>query len=130
MSEASDSSSQHPDMGPEFRDFAAQYGSLAEVWQHCPHADWMLRILYKCKYRNAEKLESYIDWLSEQISDPNEDELWEIRRRHFNYEACNKTLEEEVNGGKPNETEVRRYRFNCTWITAHDATRNLVSENN
>ena len=115
-------------MGTEFRGFAAQYGALAEVWQHCPHSDWMLWILYKRKYRNAEKLEKYIDWLSEQISDPNEDELEETRRRHFNYEACNKTLEEHGNGGTPSETEVRRCRFNCTWITARDATSFLLED--
>lgn len=128
MSEVNEFLSRHPDMGTEFREFAAQYETLAEVWNNCPRSHWMLWILYKTKYRNGEKLERYIDWLSEQTLDSNEDELEETRRRHFNYKGGTQKLEEEGKAGGLSETEVRWRRFNWTWWIATEATKFVLDD--
>jgi hypothetical protein len=51
---------EHPDMGKDFCDFATQYETLAEVWEHCQDVSDMLWILYKRQYTNADKLKDFI----------------------------------------------------------------------
>ena len=57
------------DIGSNLREFALGYETLSDVWANCPRPDWMLDILKRRNYRNAEKVEPYIDALSEQIDD-------------------------------------------------------------
>ena len=60
------------DIGSNLREFALGYETLSDVWANCPRPDWMLDILKRRNYRNAEKVEPYIDALSEQIDDVSE----------------------------------------------------------
>jgi hypothetical protein len=122
ISEVTEFLSRNPDIGAEFREFALRYETLADVWKNCPRSNWMFRILNRCNYRNGEKLEGYIDWLSEQIDDANESALEEIRQRYFNYKGYVKQLEIEGQAGKLPQTEVRRRRFIWTRIVAEHAT--------
>jgi hypothetical protein len=123
MSEVSEFLSRNPDMHPEFREFAAQYETLADVWKNCPRSHWMLLILRRQNYRKGEKLEGYIDWLSEQIDDANEAELERMRQTHFNYKGYAKKLEKEEEAKKLSPSEARRLRSIWMCDVAEDATR-------
>jgi hypothetical protein len=126
MNEVNEFLSKNPDMGTEFQSFAAQYATLADVWENCPRSNWMLWLLYKHNYRNGEKLESYIDSLSEQIDDIDENELERTRQRHFNYKGYIGELEKERETGRLSQHEVMRRRFIWTWLTARHATQFIL----
>src|SRR5438874_2319982 len=51
----------NPDVGSSFREFALNYETLSDVWTNCPRPDWMLDLLKRRNYRDAEKVEPYID---------------------------------------------------------------------
>jgi hypothetical protein len=116
------------DIGSNLREFALGYETLSDVWANCPRPDWMLDILKRRKYRNAEKVEPYIDALSEQIDDVSEQGREWARRAHFNYQPGVRQLEEEVESGKLSRSEASRRRFIWVWITAYEATRYIFED--
>lgn len=83
MTEVNDFLSRNPDIGSQFRNFAAQHETLRDVWKNCPAWYWMLDLLDRCHYRNAEKLERYIDRQSEHIEDVSDVAIEATRLRHF-----------------------------------------------
>lgn len=121
MREVSEFLSRHPDMGPDFQAFASQYQTLAEVWANCASSEWMLWILYKCKYRNAVKLESYAEWLREQIRQEPDEELREMLLSDFEqYKAYSpERIKKEVESGEIREVDGRYSRFIGAWSWAH-----------
>lgn len=123
MSQVAKFLSHHPDMGQAFREFASQYSSLAEVWANCPNSGWMLWILYKRNYRNAEKIERYIDWLREQIIGDNDEATAAHELRHTDaHKGYSEQLEEELKTGRMPEADVRFRRFISAWLTARHAS--------
>ncbi|MDT7779681.1 MAG: hypothetical protein QOC99_2193, partial [Acidobacteriota bacterium] len=60
FNEVSEFCKEHPNMGADFRDFAIQYRTLAEVWGNCSNPYMMLMMLDRKKYRNAAKLYDFI----------------------------------------------------------------------
>lgn len=112
----------NPDIGSELRDFAAQHETLREVWENCPEWYWMLDLLNRCPYRNAEKLERYIDRQSEHIEDVSDTAIEATRQRHFNYRPGAKQIEAEKEAGSFSPREARRRRFIWARIVAHEAS--------
>jgi hypothetical protein len=47
----------------DFRKFAAQYQTLAEVWDHCQQPEVMLWLLDKSQQRDHDKLREFTSWL-------------------------------------------------------------------
>jgi hypothetical protein len=122
MSEVSEFLSNNPDMHPEFREFAAQYETLTDVWRNCPRSNWMLLMLRRQNYRRGEKLGGYVDWLSEQIDDANEAELERTRQTYFNYKGYAKELEKEGEAGNLSPSEIQRRRSIWMCDVAEDGT--------
>jgi hypothetical protein len=104
-----------------FGEFTAKYNSTSELWKNCNRPDWMLWVLYEHHYRNAEKLEKFIEWLTGQVEIFDENFKEELLRGHFNYNGCVKQFEEDMKSEKINDSEARRRRFMCTWNTAFNA---------
>lgn len=120
MNEVEEFLSAHPDMGPVFREFATQYSSLAEVWENSSHSGWMLWILYKQKYRNAENLERYIEWLREQIQQNINESMVTLRLKEFDqFKGWTvEQLEEDLKAKRITEADVRYRRFISAWYMA------------
>lgn len=120
MNEVAEFSAANPDMGPVFREFATQYSSLAEVWENCPHSDWMLWILYKRKYRNAERLEKYVEWLREQVQQHMSEKIVELRLDDFDYHRgwSIEDLEEDLKAKRITQADARYRRFISAWHMA------------
>jgi hypothetical protein len=105
-------------------EFAAKYKTPSEMWKNCNRPDWMLWILYEHNYRNAEKLERYIDWLRDQVKYVSE----ELLRGYFSYEGCVKQFDKDVNARNANQSKARRRRFMCTWHTAFDSVGYVLQD--
>jgi len=96
----------------------------ADAWENCPRSDSMLRMLLERNYRNSEKLEQFLDWLSEQIKGSDEDET---RHKHFGpHKGYAQHLDERVKAGTMDQTEARSRRFISAWGTASYAITNLT----
>jgi hypothetical protein len=123
MNEVSEFLSANPDMGHIFHEFAAQYSSLAEVWENSPHSGWMLWVLYKRNYRNAEKLERYLGWLREQIVDYDDAVTAQLRQRYVDFHSGYvEELEEELKRGGVTKPDARFRRFISAWLAARFAS--------
>lgn len=86
----------------EFLKFALQFVTLAEVWDKCPRADWMLWILQQIGYRNDRALRLFAVFCAHQANQKADDarELAAIALRC----ACGEVSQEEM-------AEIRnRYR--------------------
>lgn len=118
-------------MGPVFTEFATQYSSLAEVWRNCQHAGWMLWIIYKQKYRNAEKLERYVAWLREQIQQNINVTMVELRLEEFDcYGGWTiEQLEEDLKAKRITEADVRYRRFISAWNKALHGSGFILDQN-
>jgi hypothetical protein len=128
MNEVAEFVSNNQDMGEEFQEFASRYSSFSELWRDCPDSRWMLLILRKRYYCNSEKLERYIDWLSEQIDDVNATQLAEIRRQYFSYKGCVSQFKKDVDARKVSLSEATFRRFICTWNIAFDASLYVIKD--
>lgn len=130
MNEVSEFLSTNPDMGHVFHEFAAQYSSLADVWENSPHSDWMLWILYKRKYRNAEKLERYIDWLREQVQQHGSEDMVEMRLQDFDAHKgwSLEHLEEDLKAKRITQAEARHRRFISAWLMAREGSAFILRE--
>jgi hypothetical protein len=128
MTEVAEFLYSNSDIGSNFREFASVYETLSDVWAQCPRPDWMLDILKRRNFGEAEKLERYIDSLSEQIDDVNEQGREWAQRAHFNYHPGVRQLEEEVESGKLSQSEARRRRLIWVQIVAYEATRYIFDD--
>ena len=96
----------------------------ADAWENCLRSDSMLRMLRDCNYRNAEKLEQFLDWLSEQVKGSDEEET---RRKHFGpHKGYSQQLEKDVKEGRMTWLEARRRRFDSASSRAFYAISNLT----
>jgi hypothetical protein len=122
MTEVNDFLSRNPDIGSEFRDFAAKHETLRDVWKDCPVWYWMLDLLDRSHYRNAEKVERYIDRQTGHIEDVSDEAIEATRQRHFNYQSGAKQIEAEAEAGGLSPRETRRRRFIWARIVAYEAS--------
>jgi hypothetical protein len=122
MTDVKDFLSRNPDIESEFRDFAAQYETLRDVWKVCPVWYWMLDLIDRCHYRNVEKLERYIDRQSERIQDVSDAAMEATRLRHFNYKPGARQIQAEEEAGSISPAEARRRRFIWARIVAYEAS--------
>jgi len=120
MSEVTEFLYANPDMEPVFQEFVTQYSSLAEVWENCPRSDWMLWILYKRKYRNAEPLEKYIAWLREQVQQNGNKKRMEMRLKAFDARTgwSKEQIKEDLEAQRITQAEAGYRRFISAWGTA------------
>ncbi len=123
MTEVNDFLSRNPDLGSELRDFVRQHETLRDVWGRCPAWYWMLDLLDRCHYRNAEGLEKYIDRQSQHIEDVSEEAIEATWQMHFSYQQGAKQIEAEVEAGVIGPSEARRRRFIWARIVAHEIER-------
>ena len=52
----------HFDACPDGAEFAAKFKTMAEVWDACPRADWLIWILDKLEIRDDKKLSLFGCW--------------------------------------------------------------------
>jgi hypothetical protein len=122
MTEVNEFLARNNDIGSEFRDFLAQHETLRDVWKDCPMWWWMLDLLDRCHYRNAEKVERFIDRQSRHIEDVSDAAIEATRQRYFNYQSGAKQIEAEAEAGTISRTEARRRRFIWARIVAYEAS--------
>lgn len=122
MTEVNNFLSRNPDIGSEFREFAIQHETLRDVWNNCPLWYWMLDLLDRCQYRNAENLERYIDRQSEHIEDVSDAAIEATRVSYCNYQAGSKQIQKEWESGNLSLREARRRRFIWARIVAYEAS--------
>lgn len=124
MSEVTEFLSENPDMGQAFQEFATQHQTLAEVWGNCARSDWLLWILYKRKYRNAEKLERYIGWLRNQVQEYDDKEIVEMWLTDFDaykvYSA--EQIDKDLEQGTITQGDARYSRFIGAWSMAYSVS--------
>ncbi len=101
---------EHSNIGADFRDFAIQYRTLAEVWGNCVNPSMMLMMLDRKKYRNAGKIYDFIqsvfDDLKPQMSD-HDIQMWETNFLNRKSEE----FEKQVIAGVITRAQARFFDF-------------------
>ncbi|HEY0005813.1 MAG TPA: hypothetical protein VGB17_13595 [Pyrinomonadaceae bacterium] len=129
MSEVTEFLRANPDMGPEFQEFATRYSSLAEVWENCPRSDWMLWILGKRTYPNAEQLEKCIAWLRDQVEEHSKNKM-EMRLKATDARIgwSLEQIKEDLEAKKITEAEATHRRFISTLSMAINISKFVLDE--
>jgi hypothetical protein len=130
MSEVTGFLSANSDMGASFWEFASRYSSLAEVWADCPRSDWMLWILYKCKYRNTERLEEYVEWPRGQFRQHVDEAAGDQRLNQLEiYKAwVYGQVEADLEAKRITQNGASYRRFTSAWEMALRIIRLLLDE--
>ena len=101
-------------------EFAAKFETMAEVWDACPRADWLIWILDKVEIRDDKKLRLFGCWCVRTTKLADGLTVWDLLTDERSRKAVE--LAEAFANGKATRAELDAARA-AAWDAACDAAR-------
>lgn len=92
--------------------FARQYETMAEAWDNCPRADWLVWICQQMKMSNDQQFRLFAVWCVRNLKVSSDKTVWDLLTHGRSRNAVE--VAEKFANGEANAEELR-----AAWHAAH-----------